>query len=547
MPPPPPPPPPPPGMGMGGPPPPPPPPGGLPSRPAAGAGRGALLGDIQKGRSLKKTVTNDRSGPQVGGTSGGGGGGPPIGGAPPIPVFPKASGGGGPPTGGAPPIPVLPKAPVGLGGGQPGGHAALFGDISKGKALKKVVTNDRSGPQVGGTSGGGGGGPPIGGAPPIPGLALPGLGNRTRSDSDQGNRDAGGAMDGPPQLAGLFAGGMPKLKKRGGGVDTGATQDASYLTDSEQKAPSAPRPPASAAPAIPGRLVPEVPKTPSLSPSISHLRKASGSTTPRPLSSVSTLSSKGPPPPVGKKPPPRPGTRKPSSMSTGPPQPPPLPGAPAPPAPPPTSSAPAPPAPRPAPPSSAPTPPPPPPPSSAPAPPPPPPSASSRPPAMTSRSQPPPPPPPAAPPSNASTPNLALQAAMRATSGRSSPTAAPPAPPPPPPASAPVPPPPAASLDAHSSSSRPRASSSMRSSMLDPSAYTLAPTNGSGTKNPSPTASAIASPRPTGGGERYWVQDSRWKFVDESMLPKPRPFQGGGVKRYRAGRGSSVPLDLSAL
>lgn len=28
-------------------------------------------------------------------------------------------------------------------------------------------------------------------------------------------------MDGAPQLGGLFAGGMPKLRKRGGGVDTG--------------------------------------------------------------------------------------------------------------------------------------------------------------------------------------------------------------------------------------------------------------------------------------------------------------------------------------
>lgn len=58
--------------------------------------------------------------------------------------------------------------------------------------------------------------PPGGLAPPIPG-------NRARSNSDQSSRDSGGAsgMEQPPQLAGLFAGGMPKLKKRGGGVDTG--------------------------------------------------------------------------------------------------------------------------------------------------------------------------------------------------------------------------------------------------------------------------------------------------------------------------------------
>jgi hypothetical protein len=45
---------------------------------------------------------------------------------------------------------------------------------------------------------------------------------------------------------------------------------------------------------------------------------------------------------------------------------------------------------------------------------------------------------------------------------------------------------------------------------------------------------------------RYVVNDPRWKFVSEDKFPKPRDFVGG-PKKYRAGRGSSVPLDLSAL
>ena len=47
-----------------------------------------------------------------------------------------------------------------------------------------------------------------------------------------------------------------------------------------------------------------------------------------------------------------------------------------------------------------------------------------------------------------------------------------------------------------------------------------------------------------GKGGVIRIEDNRWRFQDESQLPKPRDFTGG-AKRYRAGRGSSVPLDLS--
>lgn len=126
---------------------------------------------------------------------------------------------------------------------------------------------------------------------------------------------------------------------------------------------------------------------------------------------------------------------------------------------------------------------------------------------------------------------------------KASPAAAPPPPPPPPsgPSSTPsyhapspsssAPPPPSSAPPPPSSRPAPQP---MRT--VDPSSYTLS-SNGGLPKNPSPHRNS----EPT---RRIFINDPRWKFQEENMLPKPRDFVGG-AKRYRAGRGSSVPLDLS--
>jgi hypothetical protein len=115
-------------------------------------------------------------------------------------------------------------------------------DITKGARLKKAVTNDRSAPIIEKSSGASAGaalpmavppaipgfGKPPGLAPPVPGAA-----NRGRSSSDTGGassgRSGGGGGSGAsadnsagggnivaPQLGGIFAGGMPKLRRTGG-------------------------------------------------------------------------------------------------------------------------------------------------------------------------------------------------------------------------------------------------------------------------------------------------------------------------------------------
>ena len=76
--------------------------------------------------------------------------------------------------------------------------------------------------------------------------------------------------------------------------------------------------------------------------------------------------------------------------------------------------------------------------------------------------------------------------------------------------------------------------------MLDPSAYTLTPNGGAPRKESLQSNSGQLG----SSSGRLIIHDTRWKFQADNMLPKPREFMGG-PKRYRAGRGSSVPLDLS--
>ncbi|KAF8425704.1 hypothetical protein EV426DRAFT_596241 [Tirmania nivea] len=377
---------------------------------------------------------------------------------PPPPPMPGFGFGGGPPPpppGGAP----MPKPAV-----MPNQSAVLSDISSGGFRLKKTVTNDRSAPIVekkaSGPASSGLARPPTLATPPISGpaaaVASAAASRLRRNSSSTVDASTGSAMATAPQLGGLFAGGMPKLRKAKGAVETGADRDSSYMTNS-----SAPAIPPGRPPQIPGR--PSIPSAPPSAPNIPTGPHAPRGAPPPP------------PPPPGARPQPLPVTNR------APPIPPPSRGTPPPPPPPPSLSAP--------------------------------------------------------PPLHAhglngpGKANSIAAAVARKVSGTVylSPATTPPSiPPPPPPASAPIPP------------------------VSAPPPPPPPPPTGRGLPPPAPPS--VRSPNPnsftlvnngTKRGERIIIDDKRWKWKPESDLPKPQEFKGLR-KVYRSGRGSSVPLDLSA-
>jgi len=101
----------------------------------------------------------------------------------------------------------------------------LLKQIQAGKNLKKAATNDRSAPAVKGSKGGGGG-------------AIGGAGQSAPTIASAGTMSASA---GPPQIGGLFAGGIPKLKPAGSSGSSLHMRSSAFLTDKAQQQPNRPR------------------------------------------------------------------------------------------------------------------------------------------------------------------------------------------------------------------------------------------------------------------------------------------------------------------